>query len=80
MQVCDENATILHAIASDGVSDKLQEALNWCLRRVASDAFSPAFQRRDQVVADSRRVATIEFTPISVVAPRRGHFVGLSRP
>jgi hypothetical protein len=45
------------------VNDKLKETLNKCLRRVASGVFSPAFQRRDQVVTDSRRIATIGIHP-----------------
>jgi hypothetical protein len=58
---------------------RLEDTLNKGLRRVASVEFSPAFQRRDQVVSLYRRVATIEFALISDVATRREYFVGLSR-
>ena len=62
------------------MSDIFLGALIKALRRVGSYEFSAAFQRRDQVVRCSRRVATIEFAPGSDVATRPGHFVGLSRP
>jgi hypothetical protein len=60
------------------MSDELQEPLINCLRRVASDEFSPAFQRRDQVVSQSCRVATNEFAHVSAVATRRKYFVRFS--
>jgi hypothetical protein len=63
---------------------KLQEPMVNCLRRVASGEFSPAFQRRDQAVSESGRVATTEFELVSAIATRREYFVrlspGLERP
>jgi hypothetical protein len=58
--------------------DTLQEPMVNCLRRGASGEFSPAFQRRDQAVGESCRVATTEFELVSTVATRREYFVPLS--